>query len=118
MKRMFILLGLLFLSTQLCFAMQEESEPSFAGGMIDDQLQGVPTFTEIIKTIDPRTGEVKQEKPDFIKQGEAAVVKIKPTKPLVIERNDKFPQMSRFAIRDMGMTIGAGMCIDVVPAKK
>ncbi len=76
------------------------------------------TFTELIKTIDPRTGEVKQEKPDFIKQGEAAVVKIKPTKPLVIERNDKFPQMSRFAIRDMGMTIGAGMCIDVVPAKK
>ncbi len=76
------------------------------------------TFTELVKTLDPRTGAVKKEKPDFIKQGEAAIVKLKPTKPMVIEPNSKFPQLSRFAIRDMGMTIGAGMCIDVVPAKK
>lgn len=72
-------------------------------------------FVDIVKTIDPKTGGVLKENPDYIKQGEAAIVKIKPTKPMVIERNKDFPQLSRFAIRDMGMTVGAGMCIDVVP---
>jgi elongation factor 1-alpha len=75
-------------------------------------------FIEIEKTIDPATGAVKKEKPDFIKPGDAAVVKVKPTKPLVIEKNEDFPQLARFAIRDMGQTIAAGMCIDLVKAKK
>lgn len=70
------------------------------------------TFVELLKTLDPRTGEVKKENPEYLKPGEAAVVKVKPTKPLVIEPNNKIPQMSRFAIRDMGITVGAGMCID------
>jgi elongation factor 1-alpha len=72
-------------------------------------------FVDIIKTIDPKTGGVIKENPDYIKQGESAIVKIKPTKPVVIERNKDFPQLSRFAIRDMGMTVGAGVCIDLVP---
>ena len=72
------------------------------------------TFTELVKTMDPKTGEVKEENPDYIKQGESAIVKLKPQKPMVIEKNDDFPQLSRFAIRDMGQTVGAGMCIDLV----
>ncbi|MCW1306635.1 MAG: hypothetical protein QXX05_02190, partial [Candidatus Nanoarchaeia archaeon] len=39
------------------------------------------------------------------------------TKPVVIEKKDKIPQLASFAIRDMGRTIGAGVCIDVVPLK-
>lgn len=74
-------------------------------------------FIEIVKTIDPATGATKKEKPDFIKPGDAAIVKIKPTKPLVLEKNEDFPQLARFAIRDMGQTIAAGMCIDLVKAK-
>ncbi|MCM2326090.1 MAG: elongation factor 1-alpha, partial [Candidatus Woesearchaeota archaeon] len=69
---------------------------------------------EIVKKIDPRSGETIQEKPDFLKNGDAAIVKIRPTTPLVIEKQKDIPQLSRFAIRDSGTTVAAGMCIDVV----
>jgi elongation factor 1-alpha len=71
------------------------------------------TIEEISKKLDPKTGEVKEEKPDFIKTGDAAVVKVRPTRPMVIERAKDFPQLGRFAIRDMGQTVAAGMCIEV-----
>ncbi len=71
------------------------------------------TFTDLVKTMDPKTGETKDEDPDYVQQGEAAIVKLKPQRPLSIESNDDFPQMARFAIRDMGQTVGAGMAIDV-----
>ena len=69
---------------------------------------------EIVKKINPATGETVQEKPDFIKNGDAAIVKIKPVQALVIEKQEEIPQMSRFAIRDSGQTVAAGMCIDLV----
>ena len=72
------------------------------------------TIVDILKTIDPKTGGVKQEKPDFIKTGDIAVVRVKPTKPLVIEKQSDIPELARFAIRDMGQTIAAGVCIDTV----
>ena len=68
----------------------------------------------IEKKLDPTTGQVLQEKPDFIKNGDAAIVKIKPTKPIVIEKQSDIPHMARFAIRDAGSTVAAGMCIDLV----
>jgi elongation factor 1-alpha len=71
-------------------------------------------ITELVKKINPANGETLQEHPDFIKNGDAAVVKIKPMQPLVIEKNKDIPQMSRFAIRDSGVTVAAGMCIDLV----
>lgn len=74
-------------------------------------------ITEIQKKLDPKTGEVVQENPDFIKTGDAAIVKCVPTKPLVIENIKEFPELARFAIRDMGMTVAAGVCLEVVPAE-
>ncbi|MDI6798580.1 MAG: translation elongation factor EF-1 subunit alpha [Candidatus Aenigmarchaeota archaeon] len=74
-------------------------------------------IAEIIAKIDPRTGAVVQEKPDFIKTGDAAKIKAIPTKPMVIEKQAEFPELARFAIRDMGMTVAAGVCLDVVKAK-
>lgn len=75
------------------------------------------TITEIIAKIDPRTGAVVQEKPDFIKTGDAAKIRVVPTKPMVIEKQSDFPELARFAIRDMGITVAAGVCLDVVKAK-
>jgi elongation factor 1-alpha len=75
------------------------------------------TIEEIIAKIDPKTGAVVQEKPDFIKTGDAARIKVKPLKPMVIEKQSEFPELARFAIRDMGMTVAAGICLDVVKAK-
>ncbi len=73
------------------------------------------TITAILKKLDPKTGQVAQENPDFIKAGDAAIVTIKPTKPLCIEKVKEIPQLGRFAIRDMGMTIAAGMVQDIKP---
>ena len=71
------------------------------------------TFTELIKKVDPKTGAVKEENPEFLKAGDVAVVKIKPTRPVVIEPAKEFPQLGRFAVRDMGQTVAAGMVIEV-----
>ncbi len=70
-------------------------------------------FVEILKKINPATGQEIPEK-DFLRNGDAAVVKIRPVQPVVIEKNAEIPQMSRFAIRDSGITVGAGMCMDLV----
>ncbi len=74
-------------------------------------------IVDILKKIDPKTGATVQENPDFIKTGDAAIIKCIPTKPLVIEKQSDIPELARFAIRDMGMTVAAGVCIDVVPAE-
>ncbi|WP_457614782.1 translation elongation factor EF-1 subunit alpha [Methanopyrus sp.] len=70
-------------------------------------------FEELIEKIDPATGEVIEENPDFLKTGEAAKVRIRPTKPMVIEEVSFIPQLGRFAIRDMGQTVAAGMCVKI-----
>ena len=70
-------------------------------------------FEEIQKKLDPKSGEVKEENPDFIKTGDIAIVKVRPTRPMVIERAKEIPQLGRFAVRDMGQTVAAGMCIDL-----
>ncbi len=75
------------------------------------------TFMELQKKLDPATGQTKEENPDYLKTGDAAFVVVKPTKPMVIEKIKDIPHMGRFAIRDMGQTVAAGMCIDLVPAK-
>ncbi len=69
---------------------------------------------EIQKKLNPATGETMAENPDFIKNGDAAIVKIKPVRPMVIERQKEIPHMARFAVRDSGQTVAAGMCMDLV----
>ncbi len=71
-------------------------------------------FVELIKKINPATGEVLKEHPDFLKSGDAAIVRVKPIVPVVIEKQKEIPQLAKFAVRDMGMTVAAGMCIDLV----
>lgn len=75
------------------------------------------TFLELVQKMNPATGAVEEKNPDFLKTGNAAIVKVKPTKPMVIENVKEIPHMGRFAIRDMGQTVAAGMCIDIVKAK-
>ncbi len=74
-------------------------------------------ITEIVKKMNPATGEVIAENPDYIKAGDAAIIKCVPTKPMIIEKNSEIPQMARFAIRDMGQTIAAGLCQELVEKK-
>jgi elongation factor 1-alpha len=71
------------------------------------------TFTELIQKIDPRTGQVIEEKPSFLKTGDGAVVKLRPVRPIVIEPFKEIPQLGRFAIRDMGTTIAVGVVTEI-----
>ncbi|RJS68452.1 translation elongation factor EF-1 subunit alpha [Methanophagales archaeon] len=75
--------------------------------------QVASTIIEISKKLDPKTGETIEENPDYIKAGDAAIVKVKPTRPLVIERVKEIPHLGRFAIRDMGQTVAAGVVMDI-----
>ena len=41
------------------------------------------------------------------------MIRFAPTKPMAIEQMDNFPELCRFAIRDMGKTVAAGVCIKI-----
>jgi elongation factor 1-alpha len=71
-------------------------------------------FKELKQKIDPKTGGVAATNPDMLKTGDAAVVVLEPQKPLAIEKRSEIPKLASFAIRDMGETVGAGFCIDLV----
>jgi len=71
--------------------------------------------TEIIEKKDPKTGQAVPGKPDFVKTGDVAVLRIQPLKPMVIEKFSDFPPLGRFAIRDMGQTVAAGVVLTVTP---
>ncbi|MFP8954522.1 translation elongation factor EF-1 subunit alpha [Natrialbaceae archaeon A-arb3/5] len=71
------------------------------------------TIESIDKKMDPSSGEVAEENPDFIQSGDAAVVTIRPQKPLSIEPSSEIPELGSFAIRDMGQTIAAGKVLEV-----
>ncbi|MBS7610832.1 translation elongation factor EF-1 subunit alpha [Candidatus Bathyarchaeota archaeon] len=66
-------------------------------------------FAELIRKINPRTGETIEENPSFLRTGECAIVRLQPLKPVVAEEYTVIPQLGRFAVRDMGTTIAAGI---------
>ena len=72
-------------------------------------------FIELIEKTSPDGS--KHEKPDMLKNGDVAKVRIKPIGNLVLERQADNPHMSRFAIRDAGATVAAGVCIELTPKK-
>ncbi len=74
-------------------------------------------ITEIVGKLDPKTGQIAEKNPQFIKVGESAIMKFQPIKPMVVEKYSEIPQLGRFAMRDMGKTVGIGVIIDVAPAE-
>jgi elongation factor 1-alpha len=71
------------------------------------------TIESIDQKLDPASGEVAEENPDFIQSGDAAVVTVRPQKPLSIEPSSEIPELGSFAVRDMGQTIAAGKVLSV-----
>jgi len=71
--------------------------------------------TEIVEKKDPKSGQAVPGKVDFLKTGDVAIIKIQPLKPIVVEKFSEFPPLGRFAIRDMGQTVAAGVVLDVTP---
>jgi elongation factor 1-alpha len=74
-------------------------------------------FDKILQKLDQRSGQVLEENPDFVKKGESMIATLVPLKPMCIETYKEFPQLGRFAVRDMGMTVAVGV-VTKVKAKK
>jgi elongation factor 1-alpha len=52
---------------------------------------------------------VLEENPKFIKNGDAAMVTLEPSKPLCVESFNEYPPLGRFAVRDMRQTVAVGV---------
>jgi len=70
-------------------------------------------FTELVRKIDPRSGQAVEEKPAFLKTGDAALVRMEPLHPISLESYTDFPELGRFAVRDMGTTVAAGVVKEI-----
>merc|ERR1711964_735410 len=66
-------------------------------------------FAEIVEKIDRRSGKKIEDNPKFIKSGEAAIVKMVPTKPMCVEPFSEYAPLGRFAVRDMRQTVAVGV---------
>jgi len=66
-------------------------------------------FVKICEKMDRRTGKVIEECPKFVKNGDAAMVDLVPTKPMCVESFAEYPPLGRFAVRDMRQTVAVGV---------
>lgn len=73
-------------------------------------------FAEIQEKIDRRTGKATEVNPKFIKSGDAAIVKMIPSKPMCVESFNEYPPLGRFAVRDMRQTVAVGVIKSVEKA--
>jgi len=71
-------------------------------------------FDTLLSKIDRRTGKAIEENPEFIKTGDAAMVKLLPSKPMCVENFKDYPPLGRFAVRDMKQTVAVGVIKEVV----
>ncbi len=76
-------------------------------------VQQATQITEIVSKVDPRTGQVIEDHPKTLKTGDAAIVRLKPLQPICIETFKDFPELGRFALRDMGRTVAAGIVKEI-----
>jgi len=66
-------------------------------------------FAEILTKVDRRSGKELEAAPKMIKSGDAAIVKLIPSKPMCVETFAEFPPLGRFAVRDMRQTVAVGV---------
>ena len=72
-------------------------------------------FAEILEKVDRRTGKSTEDAPKFIKSGDAAIVKLLPSKPMCVEPFSDYPPLGRFAVRDMRQTVAVGVIKATTP---
>merc|ERR1712203_1092629 len=66
-------------------------------------------FTELLQKIDRRSGKALEENPKMVKSGDASMILLTPSKPMVVEEFAKFAPLGRFAVRDMRQTVAVGV---------
>merc|ERR1719197_1561238 len=66
-------------------------------------------FNEMKEKIDRRSGKKIEDAPAKIKSGDAAIVKMIPSKPMCVEPFSAYAPLGRFAVRDMRQTVAVGV---------
>jgi len=66
-------------------------------------------FSELLDKVDRRTGASVEANPKNVKNGDAAIVKLTPSKPMCVETFTEYPPLGRFAVRDMRQTVAVGV---------
>jgi len=71
-------------------------------------------FSEILTKVDRRSGKELEQLPKNIKSGDAAMVRLTPSKPMCVESFTEYPPLGRFAVRDMRQTVAVGVIKSVI----
>ncbi|HSF27524.1 MAG TPA: translation elongation factor EF-1 subunit alpha [Nitrosopumilaceae archaeon] len=87
--------------------------PGYTPVMHAHTAQVAATIVAFEAKINPQTGAAEEKDPKFLKAGDSAIVRIRPVRPIPIETFQDFPELGRFALRDMGATIAAGVVKDI-----
>jgi len=66
-------------------------------------------FCELVEKIDRRSGKKLEDNPQHVKSGDAAMVEMKPSKPMCVEAFSEYQPLGRFAVRDMRQTVAVGV---------
>jgi len=75
-------------------------------------------FAEILTKVDRRSGKELEKEPKNIKSGDAAIVRLVPSKPMCVETFTEYPPLGRFAVRDMRQTVAVGVIKEVTKRAK
>jgi len=75
-------------------------------------------FSELQEKIDRRSGKKLEDNPKAVKSGDAAIVKMVPSKPMCVEAFSEYPPLGRFAVRDMRQTVAVGVIKSVEKVDK
>jgi len=70
-------------------------------------------FAELLSKIDRRTGKELEKDPKALKSGDACMIKLVPSKPMVVETFNEYAPLGRFAVRDMRQTVAVGVIKEV-----
>jgi len=70
-------------------------------------------FQEILTKVDRRTGKELEAAPKNVKSGDAAMIRLVPSKPMTVESFADYPPLGRFAVRDMRQTVAVGVIKEV-----
>jgi len=66
-------------------------------------------FDALIEKVNKRTGQAEEKEPKAVKNGDACIARLVPTKPMCVESFSDYPPLGRFAVRDMRQTVAVGV---------
>ncbi|PPD99035.1 hypothetical protein GOBAR_DD03947 [Gossypium barbadense] len=67
------------------------------------------TFSELLTKTDRRSRKELEKEPKFLKNGDAGMINMVPTKPMVVETFSEYQPLRRLAVKDMRQTVAVGV---------